>query len=85
MMLKFDNIIDFKDVDIFKVISLFIDSFPFYALLVDSDHHILMANKIIKKITNLNDEQLIGKFCPKVIHGIDTHFPGCPLEEAISK
>lgn len=84
-MISFKDIIDFRDADTFKIISSFIDSFPFYVLLIDSDHHILMANNTIKKIVNMSDEQLIGKFCPRVIHGMDSSFPGCPLEESVKK
>ncbi|MFH1314701.1 MAG: PAS domain-containing protein, partial [Candidatus Eisenbacteria bacterium] len=62
-----------------------VDSLPFYVLLVDDHHHILMANEAIRQRTGLDPEEIVGKFCPKVIHGVDGTFPGCPLEEAVEK
>ena len=62
-----------------------LDAFPVYILLVDSQHHILKANKAVTGITKKNSNPLIGKYCPKVIHGLDHPFPGCPLEESVEK
>ena len=62
-----------------------LDAFPGYILLVDSQHHILKANKAVTGITKKNSTTLIGKYCPKVIHGLDHPFPGCPLEESLEK
>lgn len=67
------NILAIKDV---------LDSFPFYVFLVDRDHHIFLANEIISTDFNLTPEEVIGKYCPKVIHGLDEPFSGCPLEVA---
>lgn len=62
-----------------------LDAFPFYVMLVDSDHYILLANKAIGKQFDIDQQEIIGSYCPKVIHGIDHPFPGCPLEEAVQK
>jgi diguanylate cyclase (GGDEF)-like protein/PAS domain S-box-containing protein len=59
-----------------------LDSFPHYVLVVDSDHTVLMANRCIYDTFGMQPADLIGAFCPKAIHGIDTPFPGCPVEEA---
>ncbi len=44
-----------------------------------------MANKATEMATGLKVSDLIGKYCPKVIHGLDGPYPGCPLEEAVKK
>lgn len=66
------------------------NSLPFYAMLVDADRHILLANKAVKEYfgvchIGVDPEHIIGKYCPKVIHDLDKPFPGCPLEEAVEK
>jgi len=62
-----------------------LDTFPFYIMLIDADHKILLANKAVSKDFGLPPEQLIGGYCPSVIHGLDHPYPGCPLEEAVEK
>lgn len=66
-------------------VSHIFDALPFYIMLVDSDHHILLANKAVKPGLGKDPSQIIGKYCPKVVHGLDEPFPGCPLEEAVKK
>jgi len=62
-----------------------LDVLPFYVLLVDSSHHILFANKAVQSELGLDPKQIIGGYCPKVIHGLNTPFYGCPLEESVRK
>ena len=62
-----------------------LDALPFYVLLVDETHHILLANKAVSHDLGLDPEQIVGGYCPKVVHGLDGPFPGCPLEEAVEK
>lgn len=62
-----------------------LDALPFYVLLVDSAHYILHANKTVQLQLGLDPDQIVGGYCPKVIHGIDTKFYGCPLEESVEK
>ncbi|HER24481.1 MAG TPA: HD domain-containing protein [Candidatus Atribacteria bacterium] len=62
-----------------------INSLPFYVMLVDEDHHILLANHAVKKIFSGDPDQLIGEYCPKAMHGLDGPFAGCPLEESVKK
>jgi PAS domain S-box-containing protein len=61
------------------------DAFPFYVMLIDENHHILMANEAVKKDLGVSPAEIIGEYCPKVIHGLNKPYPGCPLEEAIKK
>lgn len=62
-----------------------LDSVPFYVLLIDEHHYILQANSAVKVQLGLEPKDIIGKYCPKVIHGIDEPFYACPLEEAVEK
>ncbi len=62
-----------------------LDSLPFYVMLIDSDHYILMANKAVRRHLGVKPEQIIGGFCPEVIHGLKQPYPGCPVEEAVQK
>ena len=62
-----------------------LDALPFYVLLVDETHHILLANKAVRRDLGLDPEQIVGRYCPKIVHGLDGPFPGCPLEEAVDK
>jgi PAS domain S-box-containing protein len=61
------------------------NNLPFYVMLVDADHHILLVNNAVKKRLGVDPDQIIGKYCPKVVHGLNGPFPGCPLEEAVEK
>ena len=73
------NIFDERDIlDI-------LDALPFYVMLVDEDHHILLVNKAVQSHLGVQPEDVIGQYCPKVIHGLDEPFYACPLEEAVEK
>lgn len=71
-----NTILDFMDI---------LDVLPFYVLLVDSDHHIVNANKAVQIELGLDPQQIIGGYCPKVIHNLDTPFYGCPLEQSVEQ
>ena len=60
-----------------------LDAFPFYVLLVDSDHNIQFANKAALSDLGLDPQKIVGKYCPLVVHGQSYPFPGCPVEEAL--
>jgi len=62
-----------------------LDALPFYVLLVDADHRILEANSAVHTQLGVEREDIIGKYCPLIIHGLKEPFPGCPLEEAAQK
>lgn len=61
-----------------------LDSLPFYVMLVDAKHHILFANKVVSQSLNMDLKDIIGAYCPKLMHGVDD-FHGCPLKEAAGK
>lgn len=62
-----------------------LDSYPFYALLVDEDHFILQANSAVLHELSMAPDEIVGQFCPAVVHGVQESFPGCPLEEAVER
>ncbi len=63
-----------------------LDSLPFYVMLIDRNHRILLANRATREQLGLEPQEIIGEFCPKVVHGIEAGtYPGCPLAEAVEK
>ena len=62
-----------------------INALPFYVIIVDTEHNILEANEAVYTHLGAKREDILGKYCPQVIHGIDHPFEGCPLEEAAEK
>lgn len=60
-----------------------LDALPFYVLLIDSDHNIIMANKAIELQLGLKPDDIVGGYCPKVVHGADQVHANCPLEESV--
>jgi diguanylate cyclase (GGDEF)-like protein/PAS domain S-box-containing protein len=63
-------------------IQTILDSFPQYVLMVDSDHHVIMANRSLFDTYGMKPEDIVGEYCPKAIHGLDSAYRGCPVEEA---
>jgi PAS domain S-box-containing protein len=61
-----------------------LDALPYYVLLIDPDHYILAANSAVQSELGVKREDILGKYCPKVIHGQDGPFKGCPLEEVVT-
>ena len=60
----------------------FQDNLPFYVLLVDEDHNIWQANDAVLAQLGVEPKDIIGKYCPKVVHDLDGPFDGCPLEDS---
>ncbi|MCJ7548680.1 MAG: ATP-binding protein, partial [Anaerolineae bacterium] len=59
-----------------------LDSFPTYVMLIDAHHRIVAANRAVQRDLGMAPEEIVGGYCPKLVHGLDRPFPGCPLEEA---
>jgi len=68
-----------------RAIAEALNSFPFYAMLIDEDHRIVYANEKVRQELGLDPEEIVDAYCPKVIHGMDGPYPGCPLEESIER
>ena len=60
-------------------LQMVIDAFPFYVMLLDADHKILLANKAIRGDLGLAPEQIVGEYCPNAVHGLEYPYPGCTL------
>jgi PAS domain S-box-containing protein len=64
-------------------LQIMLDALPSYVLLLDEEHRILLANNATYNAVGLPSDDIIGKYCPRVIHGLEGPFSGCPLEEAV--
>ena len=62
-----------------------LDTLPFYAMLVDSHRHIVVANKAVLADLGREPAAIEGTYCPLTVHGVNHPFPGCPLEESIAR
>lgn len=52
-------------------------------LLLDENHHILLANSSAEEIYGASREKMIGGKCYEIVHGDETHQEGCPLEKSL--
>jgi len=75
----------FDEMTFLSIVQKIINIFHFFIVVIDEDHNILLANDSVLNAIGKNIEDIKGCYCPKVIHGTDEPFPGCPLEEAIEK
>jgi len=75
-MIKLDTRAEFE-------LQMLLDALPFYVMLVDAEHKILLANNAIRDDLGLVPEQIIGEYCPKAVHGLEEPYAGCPLEESL--
>ena len=62
-----------------------LEAFPFYVMLVDERHYILQANRAVWTELGMDPRDIVGKYCPAVMHGMDKPIDNCPLEEAVAK
>jgi PAS domain S-box-containing protein len=70
--------------DIHLELSDILEAFPFYVMLVDERHYILQANRAVRTQLDMDPQNIVGKYCPTVIHGIDKPVDNCPLEESVA-
>jgi len=61
-----------------------LDCLPYYVMLVDADHHIVLANEAVREALAVAPEAIVGGYCPRVVHGVEGPYPGCPLEDAVA-
>jgi len=59
-----------------------LNTLPFGVQLIDSDHTIVAVNDALKQTLEMEEDQLIGKHCTVVIHGLNAPPADCPLEES---
>ncbi|MFH1532617.1 MAG: HD domain-containing phosphohydrolase [Pseudomonadota bacterium] len=60
-----------------------IDAIPHFVMVIDERHRILRVNRTLCDTMGVDGATLLGHHCPKVIHGMDGPFPGCPLEASL--
>jgi PAS domain S-box-containing protein len=60
-----------------------LDALPFGAFLVDADRQILAVNEALKRECGIDGSELIGAYCPILVHQKDDPVAECPLEEAL--
>jgi len=60
-----------------------LDALPFGVFLVDSNRKILAVNEAMKSNFGFNETQLIGKYCPILVHQTSEPIVECPLNEAL--
>lgn len=60
-------------------LKVLLDAFPYYVLIVDEDHRIILANGAFEEVV----PDAVGKYCPQAVHGSNEPIPECPLEEAV--
>ncbi len=62
-----------------------LDAMPFYVLLVDAGHKIIAVNHALERDLGLTPEQVVGAYCPLVVHDRSIPVEECPLVEAIER
>lgn len=65
----------FNDIKIQRLL----DSLPFYVLLVDSNHEIIMVNKAVTQQLGMKPQNIVVGYCPKLMHGLDHPYPQFPF------
>lgn len=70
-------------IDAGRILLSLLNSLPYYVMLVDEDHHILLANQAVLTELEVDPESALGSYCPQLVHGVDRPVPDCPVEEAV--
>lgn len=61
-----------------------LDALPFYVVLVDETHHIVLANRVFREaVGGGSGADICGQYCPRFVHGAESPLPYCPVEAAL--
>jgi hypothetical protein len=60
-----------------------LDSVTDLVFLIDSDFRLLRVNKAVANAFSRKPEELVGKHCYEIVHGIDGPVPYCPHRKAL--
>lgn len=60
------------------------DSTPYGIFIIDKEYKILRANKYITQLSGKTYDEIEGKKCYEVFHGLDKPLKGCPTKKAVS-
>jgi len=61
-----------------------LDAYPYYVMLVDAEHRIVVANEATCQAINRTSAELQGKVCLREIHGQEEAYAGCPMAQAVN-
>ncbi|MBT3807611.1 MAG: PAS domain S-box protein [Desulfobacula sp.] len=59
------------------------DAMSDWVCIINRDHEIIQSNKACESIINLSVDQVVGRRCHEIVHGMDFHILDCPLQKAI--
>ena len=59
------------------------DAMSDWVCIINKDHEIIQSNKASESIINLSPDQVVGRRCYEIVHGMDVSILDCPLEKAI--
>jgi signal transduction histidine kinase len=59
-----------------------LDAIPYYVMLIDADHNILLVNQAVGDALDVEPCSIIGGYCPQVVHQSAEPYARCPLEQA---
>lgn len=74
-----------KNQEIEPAVQNILDAIPFGVFLVGPDNQILAANEAIKRDFGADENQLIGAYCPNVVHQLNKPIAECPLTDVLEK
>lgn len=62
-----------------------LDAISSYVMFTDEEHQVLLVNEAIETQLGLEPEEIVGGYCPQVVHGLEEgeEYEGCPLPAAI--
>jgi PAS domain S-box-containing protein/diguanylate cyclase (GGDEF)-like protein len=72
---------EFTKTDAVSGIQAIIDSLPAYVIILDEQHRIVAANKLMRDKYGKGSKSIENAYCQKLIHGTKSPYPGCPLED----
>ncbi|MBC8441716.1 MAG: PAS domain S-box protein [Deltaproteobacteria bacterium] len=60
------------------------DTISDWVCIINKDHEIIQSNKACENLINLSADQVIGRHCYEIVHGLDLPILGCPLKKAVN-
>ncbi|MBT6504829.1 MAG: DUF3365 domain-containing protein [Deltaproteobacteria bacterium] len=60
------------------------DAMSDWVCIINKDHEIIRSNKACESIINLSVDQVVGRLCHEIVHGMDLSILDCPLQKAIN-
>ncbi len=78
-----------KDIDVIRDLPVetgfaVLEALPYYVMLIKADHQIVWCNEAFASTLARSRAECCGQVCPKIVHGVDGPFEGCPLEDSLA-